>query len=74
VADPERDWVTLRREHVGMLLAAALAVLGHLVADHPNADATFKLATAVSAAERVLLGDSPDAETPAPENEDGRAG
>jgi hypothetical protein len=55
--DPERDWVTIRREHLGMLLSASLAVLEALVRDHPQHVRTWQLAQAVSAAERALLGD-----------------
>lgn len=61
--DPEREWVTIEREHLGVLLAASLAVLDHLAVDHPNARQTWQLAVAVGAAERALL-DAPSPERP----------
>jgi hypothetical protein len=56
--DPERDWVMIEREHLGLLLAASLAVLQQLMRDRPEHARTWQLAQAVSAAERALLGDS----------------
>lgn len=55
--DPERDWVQIRREDLGMLLAASLAVFDSLAKDHPTSRKTWQLGQAISAAERALLGD-----------------
>ena len=68
--DPERDDVVIRREHLGTLYAAGLAVLPFLTRDHPSSERTFALARAVSAAEEALMG--ADNQTPAPRTGDGR--
>jgi hypothetical protein len=52
--DPERDWVQIRREHLGYLLAAGHAVLERLTRTNPKARRLWELAQAVEAAEQAL--------------------
>jgi hypothetical protein len=57
--DPERTWVQIRRQDLSLLLALGLAVFDKLAKTHPTSRRTWELGQAISAAERLLLGDAP---------------
>lgn len=62
--DPERLWVQIRRQDLGVLLAVAMAAFDRLGKTHPTARRTWELGQAISAAEQALLSmDTPESPT-----------